>query len=102
MNGASITSAIADEVVRQLTGAVGELSEEYRRHAVELTEGALRLATARAVGSISDTDFDDGVKALKLAARSWAAAAQLDLLEQRRKMADSLVSVLMRAALSLA
>lgn len=92
----------AEELVRELRAEAGTMAPEYAAKARDLADAARVLAIDWATGKIGFAQFGEGLAALKLAARSIAAEAGLDVFGRRRAMADVGVGVLVRMLVRLA
>ncbi len=96
------SEASAEALVKELRGIAGDLAPEYAAKARDIADVARRLAVDYATGAIRKDQFDGGVDALKLTARSVAASGMLDLYGQRKRLADFGIGVLVKALLALA
>ena len=94
--------ASAEALVRELRGIAGDLAPDYAAKARDIADVARRLAVDYATGSISQTQFEGGVDALKLTARSVAASGMLDIYGQRKRLADFGIGVLVKALVAIA
>lgn len=97
-----VAEQAAEELVRELRDEVGALAPQYAQKARDLADTARRLAADFALGQIDTEQLREGTHALKLAARSVAAEAGLDVFGKRRRAADIGVGVLVRALVALA